>query len=99
VIYVDDMRLLATVGRIRGKWSHLMSDAVDLEELHEFAQSIGLRRGWFQNHPVLPHYDVTDSKRTEAVAKGARSVEYPTGTAEVIERRRLALASAVGEAK
>jgi hypothetical protein len=29
-----------------------------IEELHEFAQSIGLKREWFQDHPRHPHYDV-----------------------------------------
>jgi hypothetical protein len=43
----------------------------DLEELHRFAESIGLRRAWFQNHRVVPHYDLTPSKRAAAVRLGA----------------------------
>ena len=39
---------------------HLVSDN-SLDELHEFAQKIGLKRKWFQDKR-LPHYDIT-SKR------------------------------------
>lgn len=55
-------------------WGHLTSDG-GLEELHVFAQSIGLKREWFQD-PVEdgishPHYDVNVSKRALAVERGA----------------------------
>jgi len=36
---------------------HLTGDS--LRELHIFAQSMGLRREWFQEHPHHPHYDIT----------------------------------------
>jgi hypothetical protein len=49
---------------------HLTTDG-DLEELHAFAISIGLRRGWFQNHVLCPHYDLTPRKRALALSKGA----------------------------
>lgn len=48
---------------------HLVTDG-DLEELHAFAQRIGLRRGWFDAHSI-PHYDLTSGKREEAVRAGA----------------------------
>jgi hypothetical protein len=41
------------------------------EELHAFAESLGLKREWFQNHGRIPHYDVTDTKRAEAITAGA----------------------------
>jgi hypothetical protein len=47
----------------------------DLAELHAFAASIGLRRAWFQDK-VLPHYDVTDTKRVLAIKAGAQSVSW-----------------------
>ncbi len=54
----------------RGKiWYHLIADTI--EELHEFAQSIGLKINWFQDHRFMPHYDVTENKRIVAVKKGA----------------------------
>lgn len=37
---------------------HLVSDT-SLEELHEFAIGIGLKRHFFQVHRNHPHYDLT----------------------------------------
>ena len=78
-VYVDDARIPATVGRIKARWSHLFADTQ--YELHEFAQSIGLLRSWFQpGRPVRDkpsrfwHYDVTESKRLEAIRAGAEPV-------------------------
>ncbi len=49
---------------------HLVSDT-SLEELHSFAQRIGLRRSWFQDH-AHPHYDMTVQwRRRRATAAGA----------------------------
>ena len=45
--------------------------ADSLEELHEFAQKIGLKREWFQDRPRLPHYDLTVTRRRVAVRVGA----------------------------
>lgn len=74
-VYVDDMRVPARVGRLNAKWSHLMADTDD--ELHEFAARLGLRRSWHQK-PGTPisHYDVTDSKRDEALRLGAVPIGY-----------------------
>jgi hypothetical protein len=67
-VYVDDSRI-----EWRGKrWSHLQADSV--EELHAFAARLGLRRSWFQaraGRPELEHYDVTESKREQAIRMGA----------------------------
>lgn len=66
-VYVDDARL-----PWRGmRMSHLQADT--LEELHAFADSIGLRRSWFQagSRPEAAHYDVSESKRAEALRLGA----------------------------
>jgi hypothetical protein len=81
VIYVDNFRVPATVGRLRARWSHLTSDTV--EELHAFAESIGLRRAWFQeackHGRCVPcphwHYDVTDTKRQQAIDAGAKAID------------------------
>ena len=37
--------------------SHLVADT--LQELHEFAEKVGLKRKWFQDHKDHPHYDIT----------------------------------------
>ena len=51
---------------------HLVSDA-SLEELHRFAQSLGLRREWFQEKSI-PHYDLTGEVYDLALKRGAKLV-------------------------
>jgi len=75
-IYVDDIRIPATVGPYTACWSHLFTDAADLTELHQFAQSIGLRRAWFQDKDSGAHYDVTDRLRHRAIRAGARPISW-----------------------
>jgi hypothetical protein len=29
-----------------------------LEKLHKLAESVGLKRSWYQDHPKHPHYDI-----------------------------------------
>ncbi|MDX2029647.1 MAG: DUF4031 domain-containing protein [Blastocatellia bacterium] len=48
---------------------HLVSDA-SLDELHDFAASLGLRREWFQAKSI-PHYDLTGEVYDRAIASGA----------------------------
>jgi hypothetical protein len=50
---------------------HLYADSV--EELHAFARELGLRRGWFQDHRLLPHYDLTAGRRKRALQLGAKA--------------------------
>lgn len=66
MIYVD---ALINWGWRLGPSCHLIADT--LEELHEFAKSIGMRRAWFQDHGRLPHYDLTAARREKAVKLGA----------------------------
>lgn len=49
----------------------------DMEELHLFAESIGLKRSWLDNRPggPIPHYDLTAKKRSLAVKKGAIEID------------------------
>ena len=47
-----------------------------LDDLHAFAASIGLKRSWFQDKPDgLPHYDLTAGKRRQAITAGAQEVD------------------------
>ena len=55
-----------------GEWCHMVSDE-SVEELHEFAARIGLKREAFQN-ASRPHYDLRRSKRRLAVRMGAQEV-------------------------
>lgn len=68
---------------------HLVTDSVDLTELHQLAELIGLRRDYFQRHPLLPHYDLTASKRREAIAAGARPISF-TRLSTLIQERKSA---------
>ncbi|MBW0447950.1 DUF4031 domain-containing protein [Paraburkholderia phenoliruptrix] len=71
-VYVDNARVTW-----RGRqWCHLVADSLD--ELHRFAESIGLKRGWFQARASLPHYDVTVEVRDVALSRGAMQVDRRT---------------------
>jgi len=60
-VYIDDMK--APYGFM--KMSHMIADTV--EELHEMADNIGIKRKWFQGQASFPHYDICQSKKKEAV--------------------------------
>ncbi|HIE1649692.1 TPA: DUF4031 domain-containing protein [Burkholderia cenocepacia] len=81
-VYVDNARI-AWRGR---QWCHLVADSLD--ELHRFAKSLGLRRGWFQAQASLPHYDVTVEVRDVALSRGAMQADRRT---LVLHGRRLKL--------
>lgn len=60
---------------------HLASTASE-QELHRFAQAIGLKREWFQPGD-LPHYDMlSDSVCRRAAARGLTVVD----TKELVRR-------------
>jgi len=73
-----------------GRWSgggHLQADTP--EELHAFAEQLGMRREWFQSRPGRPendHYDLTERGRELSLQMGAIAEDRRTGT-----RRRQAL--------
>lgn len=76
-IYVDPIHDWGA----NGKWCHMATDG-DIQELHDMAQRIGLKRTWFQDHPLHPHYDLRPSKRLMAVGRGAIEVTR----VELVER-------------
>lgn len=72
-----------------GKWTgggHLTT--TDIDELHELAAKIGLRREWFQDK-TFPHYDVQRRKRQLAIAAGAvpREMLSPHDPATLVKKR------------
>jgi hypothetical protein len=81
----------------RVKSSHLLSDDVDLTELHRIAQAGGMKRSWFQNHPDHPHYDIAASRYAGIVAAGAIEVDR-NGLVAAVKRRREAVAAAKAKA-
>jgi hypothetical protein len=58
-------------------YCHLATDGT-VEELHLFAERLGLRRSYFQNHASVPHYDLSPTKRRLALSLGAVSVDSKT---------------------
>jgi Protein of unknown function (DUF4031) len=77
-VYVDDWFQRAVVGSIRGTWSHMVAGpGTPVEELHRIAAAIGLRRDWFQDESHGgEHYDVTKTKRAQAIAAGAIPISW-----------------------
>ncbi len=74
-VYIDNAQ--HKFGRM--KMSHMMADT--LEELHDMAQIIGLKREWFQDKRY-PHYDVSKAKRREAIEHGA----IPCSSKDLVRR-------------
>ena len=69
MVYVDNARIPFR----RMVMSHMIADTPD--ELHAMASSIGLWRRWFQD-TRHPHYDVSLSRRQEAIKRGAVPLSY-----------------------
>ena len=63
------------------KWCHLISDS-SYDELHDFAERVGIPRRGFQGD----HYDVPEEYREELIAAGAEQVE----SRELVRRLRAA---------
>ncbi len=70
-VYVDQLLKYGTK-----KWSHMEADS--LNELHEFAKSIGVAKCWFHNprNQGSPHYDLNPEQRARAVAAGAIEKDF-----------------------
>jgi len=68
-IYIDETQYDIGLKNLYG-WFHIITDG-ELEELHEFAIRLGLKRNWFQNKPKRPHYDAYKTKRKIAIDLGA----------------------------
>lgn len=83
-VYVDP---LMDWGWRLGVSCHMLPhDHTDLavEELHQLAERIGLKRAWFQTNTKWLHYDLTASKRVLALRAGVVEVS----TKEYIIRMR-----------
>ena len=77
-VYVDE---LFNAAGMSAKWKYRQSchmKADTEEELHAMAAELGLRREWFQDHvnPAYRHYDLTASKRAQALQHGAISLTW-----------------------
>jgi predicted kinase len=68
-ILVDELREYPDASLPFTRWCHMATDG-SFEELHEFADRLGLRRAWFQRD----HYDLPARGRAAAIALGAEDV-------------------------
>jgi hypothetical protein len=94
-VYVDPLRSYGWI--VRGQVTpscHLFTDEIDLAELHAVASSIGMRREWFQDKTVAPHYDLMPDLREAAIRAGAVPVDRRA--AALIWRARRARLKAAG---
>jgi hypothetical protein len=79
-VYVDNAKIPWTPPRARfsgriWRMSHMFS--ADVQELHDFAESLGLQRRWYQGPSSgWPHYDVTEKIRQAAIRAGAIEIQY-----------------------
>jgi hypothetical protein len=92
-VYVDELRMHANgKGFFLNRPScHMYADTI--EELHDFAKHLGLRRSWFQPRKGLPHYDLIERRRIKAVSLGA--IERTTRqTVEFVRLRKEMMPSA-----
>ena len=78
MVYVDaifhkpsaNQQAFAVGKRHNHNWCHMWADSV--EELVEFALTIGLKRAWLQNKKGrFPHFDLVPTYRRRAIANGA----------------------------
>lgn len=69
-VYVDDLVPHNHRGPacFRNGSCHMFADT--LEELHTMARRLKMPRIWFQDHPKLPHYDLTRNRRVKALRQG-----------------------------
>ena len=81
-VYVDKLR---DHGWRHGPSCHLIADTID--ELLDFAVSIGLRKEWFQPKSS-PHFDLTAQGRELAVANGAIELDNRALALKLREIRR-----------
>jgi len=72
-VYVDPLfKTLKSKKWRHDEACHLIGDS--LEELHSFAEKIGLKHCWFQPRRKGPHYDLTANVRRKAISSGAKEL-------------------------
>lgn len=85
-VYVDLLKPCAPNSNWRYAAScHLFADSI--EELMEFSGKIGLKPEWFQNHKLMPHFDLTPSMRQKAVQSGAIQLSLRDTAAFMMKRK------------
>ena len=77
MMYIDT---LATFAPVHGHtaWAHMGTDdrsPQGLDALHTFARRLGLKRAWFQDKILHPHFDITPCKQAASLQLGAVQVD------------------------
>ena len=77
MMYID---MLATFATVHGHtaWAHMGTDDHSpqrLDALHAFARRLGLKRVWFQDKILHPHFDTTLRKQASSLQLGAVQVD------------------------
>ena len=76
MVYVGQMFNTTPYSKKAWRWKeacHMFADTV--EELHEMARVVRLKRSWFQSKSV-PHYDLTKGMRYKAIKAGAKEIDF-----------------------
>lgn len=66
-VYVDSAQYLR--GKTICLFCHMIVDSN--EELHVFAESIGIKRCWYHSSARYQHYDLNETQRRSAINAGA----------------------------
>jgi len=74
----------------RKSYAHMVADSI--EELHLFAEQIGVKKHFFHRSKTAPHYDITSEQHPLALANGALLVS----SREVLAKGKLLLPSELG---
>ncbi|HSI87332.1 MAG TPA: DUF4031 domain-containing protein [Candidatus Methylacidiphilales bacterium] len=75
-IYVDALMARERTPRWRFDTScHMFCEPGELDQLHAFAQALGIPRRAFQPREGLPHYDLYRELRMQALEMGALPAE------------------------
>lgn len=71
-IYIDT----ADISKGKQRYCHMaVALGADLNQLHAFADLIGLKRCWFENNPRHPHYDVNAVLKAKALKLHGSTIE------------------------
>lgn len=89
-VFVDDMRQMYKPPhrpQIIYKMSHMFADSS--EELMAFAELIGVDTRWVQSPPKHSwwHFDIAESKRVQAIRKGAIEISYRNELSRMVAAR------------
>jgi hypothetical protein len=57
------------------------------DELHDFAQRIGMQRSWFHTGGKLSHYDLTPERYRLALAAGAETMTWRAFAVRFLRRK------------